>query len=152
MSIALSRRTLLIVGIAQFATTGPLIGEESPSVYPSRIIQFGEESEGEPAVVSAVAVSPDGKWLAAAGDDHLIRIWDMATGRFLRRLEGHGDWVRTVAFSPDSLLLISAGNDRTVRFWDPSSARLVRTVSSARRAICSLVVHPDGKTIAAVGF
>src|SRR5436190_1203028 len=40
-----------------------------------------------------VAFSPDGKQLATAGNDNLIRIWDPATGRQIRELKGHDHWV-----------------------------------------------------------
>src|SRR5262249_39326522 len=68
--------------------------------------------------VNGLALSPDGKRLASAGDDEVIKIWDPATGKVLLTLEGHEDAVNAVAFSPDGKRLASASDDGTVRIWD----------------------------------
>ena len=39
--------------------------------------------------VTAVAIAPDGTWLATASDDETVRIWDAATGRHRATLTGH---------------------------------------------------------------
>jgi len=43
------------------------------------------------------------------------RIWDVATGRLVRTLTGHGEWAAAVAFSPDGTRIASGGADRAVR-------------------------------------
>ncbi len=66
----------------------------------------------------AVAISPDGQWLASGGTDQTIRIWDLAARREVRQLRGHRAAVYALAFSPDGRRLVSGGYDGTVRFWD----------------------------------
>jgi WD40 repeat protein len=71
--------------------------------------------EGEPQ--RAVAFTPDGTTLAAAGSDRVIRFWSLPEGRFLGGLEWHVGPVADLAFSPDGKLLASAGDDALVRLW-----------------------------------
>ena len=66
----------------------------------------------------AMALSPNGRWLATGGNDQSIHLWDLPTRREVRRLRGHDGPVWSLAFSPDSRSLASGGWDGTVSFWD----------------------------------
>src|SRR5581483_11815767 len=67
--------------------------------------------------VTALALSPDGQTLAVAVD-RTVRLWEVATGRLLGRLEGHTGRVKCLAYSPDSRRLVTGGYDQTVRLWN----------------------------------
>jgi RNA polymerase sigma factor (sigma-70 family) len=75
------------------------------------------------AGVTALAVSPNGKWIASTGSNNrpqVIRLWDSASGQFVRQLRGHQRIVQALAFSPESTYLVSGGVDG-VRVWDVQS-------------------------------
>jgi WD40 repeat protein len=69
------------------------------------------------ARVQALAVSPDGRRLATAGDDRTVVLWDLARRRRLGTVGEHTAPVRAVAFSPDGSRLAAGAQDGTVRLY-----------------------------------
>ena len=65
---------------------------------------------------NTAAFSPDGRWVAGAYADQVVRILDSRTGKLRRRLGSLGS-VDTIAFSPDGALLAAGGTDGTMRVW-----------------------------------
>ena len=102
--------------------------------------------------VSAVAFSPDGALIASGSEDHMVRVWQVATGRLMRRLEGHSSAVNAVAFSPDGSTIASAANDRTVRLWDASSGRLLRTLQGHVYYVYAVAFDPQGRWLATASW
>jgi WD40 repeat protein len=92
--------------------------------------------------------SPDGKLFAAAAEDRTVRVREVATGRELHRLKGHGAVLRAVVFSPDGKLLASAGDDRRIMLWDVASGHFLGSMSGHGSPIWSLSFSPDGRTLA----
>ncbi|HEX2915392.1 MAG TPA: WD40 repeat domain-containing protein [Chloroflexia bacterium] len=120
----------------------------------------------------ALAVSPDGQRVAAAGSGNSersyypIKVWEVKTGRELANLTGHTLPVRSLAFSPDGSQLASGGNDQTVRLWNIASGQALKVMSVDTRTVngekaraswglegtntgtVSVVFSPDGQTLA----
>jgi WD40 repeat protein len=67
-------------------------------------------------VILGVAVSPDGKTLAAVSWDEIV-MWDARTRQELATLKEHAYGVTSVAFSPDGKTLASGSWDHTVKLW-----------------------------------
>jgi U3 small nucleolar RNA-associated protein 21 len=68
--------------------------------------------------VALLEQARDSELLAAACDDCVIRVYDTATRRLVRRLAGHTTHVSDLCFSRDGRRLVSASADATVRVWD----------------------------------
>jgi hypothetical protein len=99
----------------------------------------------------AARLSPDGRWLATAGYDHQILLWDVALGQVVRTLEGHNGAVFDLAFRPDGRVLASASGDRTVKLWDATSGQRRDTLKEPLKEVYTLVFSPDGSQLAAAG-
>jgi WD40 repeat protein len=112
---------------------------------PRALIRVLEAGSG----VSRVAFSPDGRRIAAAAYDRVVRVWDPATGVGTAALEHHarfpfGHATHALAYSPDGSLLACVDSDRGVRLWDPDLDVLVATLQEP--------LHPAGGGFAGVAF
>jgi len=105
----------------------------------------------ESPVVTAVSVSPDGEFIAAAGDDHAIRIVELKSGKTTATLTGHLDWVQSVEFSPSGLQLASCGNDGTLRVWSLGTTPKLISTKSAPHALMTLS-HVNEDCLFVAGF
>jgi WD40 repeat protein/predicted Ser/Thr protein kinase len=101
---------------------------------------------------SALAYSPDGRWLAGAGeDDKVLCLWDARTLQPAAQFTGHTEGIWSVAFSPDGRQLLSAGGrDRTVRVWDVSTGS-GRALEGHTDLVFATVFHPGGTRVASAG-
>jgi WD40 repeat protein len=106
---------------------------------------------GHWATVKAVALSPDGRRALSGsgylqGGDNSVRLWDVETGKEVRRLEGHDGYVQSVAFSPDGRRALSGGADHTMRLWDLETGRELRRFNTPGQAWVNAVAFcPDGR-------
>jgi WD40 repeat protein len=104
-----------------------------------------------PKEVWSVAWTRDGRTLASCGDDHMIRLWDPATGRERAILPGHGSLVAAIAASPDGATLASAGFDGTVRLWDVAGGTARAVLRGHADRVRALAWSPDGRRLASAG-
>jgi WD40 repeat protein len=67
---------------------------------------------------SRLQVTPDGGYAVSAGWRPEVHIWDIATGRSVRVLEGHTKGTGAIAISPDGTSVLTADADHAVRVWE----------------------------------
>lgn len=79
------------------------------------------------------AYSPDGRYIAAGGEDDLVAVYGVRERQVLMHCEGHSSWISSVAFDPVELpelaspgevqyRIVSVGQDCQIAFWDLSIA------------------------------
>ncbi len=109
----------------------------------------------------AVALSPDGRFLARGGlvaprrgiVDASIRLIDVASGKEVATFTGHEEGTRALAFSPDGRFLASgSGNnntdrDATVRVWDTGSGRERLRLPGHLAAVNAVAFSDDGRSL-----
>ena len=108
--------------------------------------------QGHEGWVNSVAFSPDGKTIVSGGDDGILRLWDITSGKAIGQpFKGHEGSVISVAFSPDGKTLVSGGQDGTLRLWDTSGKAIGQPFKGHESSIKSVAFSPDGKTIVSGG-
>ena len=99
----------------------------------------------------ALAVSPDGKWIAVASQRKVV-VWRLPDGGFEEELPGHPGGAFAVAFSPDGKTLGSAGGDGMVRLWSTDSGEARESFTAHEGDIYALAWSGDGRSLHTGGF
>jgi WD40 repeat protein/serine/threonine protein kinase len=105
-----------------------------------------------PGSLDLMAISPDGRWLAASqSSDRFIYLYDLAHSESRGVLRGHRGRVQTLTFSPDSRLLASGALDGTVRLWNVAQTAEIATLPGLDGSVECLDFRNDGRTLVGSG-
>ena len=98
---------------------------------------------------SYVASAPQDDFIASAGDDSTVRIWNLASGKEVTILEGHRRGLMCVRFSLDGEFLASLSLDE-LRVWRRRDWECVSTVPRIKAdGVGGLAFHPSQPLLAA---
>jgi WD40 repeat protein len=64
--------------------------------------------------------------------DNSVRLWDVGTGKELKKLEGHSDTVWECKFAPKGDIIVSGSSDKTLKIWDVESGTCQATLEGHR--------------------
>lgn len=127
------------------------ISGSTPAATPKlwQLQRVGEPTQEYPDV-HAVAISPDGKRVAAAGTG--LRLWDAATGDPVGKpLLKHQQGIQSVAWSPDGRFVATGGYDGLLVLWDANAHELLWEAPTRHGYVTAIAFSPDGTRLATGG-
>ncbi|MBI3463986.1 MAG: hypothetical protein HY000_13150 [Planctomycetes bacterium] len=116
----------------------------APAVYPA------------PIAITAVVFNPDGTQVATGGY-HEVLIWEVASGKLLKRLQGLPERTYAIRYSPDRRWIATASGtpaqSGVVRLWDATTGEPIRDMVEVEDSIFALAFSPspNSKLLAAGG-
>ncbi|MBI4410342.1 MAG: hypothetical protein HY561_11580, partial [Gemmatimonadetes bacterium] len=100
--------------------------------------------------IGALALSPDGRLLASADLNGLIKVWSVETGQELKRLRGPNEQITALALGPDGKILVSAHSLKT-KIWSVDAAQEAGSIAGPMALGMGVAISPDGKWVASAG-
>ena len=101
--------------------------------------------------VIANSFSPDGRWIASACFDGVLRLWGH-NGQLKRTFHGHTAPITAVAFSSDGRLIASGSLDYTIRLWDAGTGECLHVMYGHESEVIACAISPDGNHVASTSY
>lgn len=102
--------------------------------------------------VTGIALTPDGRRVVSASEDHTARVWDLDSGAAVRKLKGFARTVTAVAVSPDGAIAVGGLRDGRLVVWRLEDGAVLRTLSGLIEGeMRAVAITPDGRGVVAAG-
>lgn len=116
--------------------------------------------------INCIKYSPDDKYIATAGNDGIIKLWESNTGLLVRNFAGHKGAVSSFVITPDGKKIISAGKtrilyinpytreeskDSEIFIWDLLTGGIIRNLDGHNNSVLALAISQDGNYLASSG-
>ncbi len=114
---------------------------ESPTLTPN------------PPAINSIAIANSGDTIACGSDDSILHIYDIKTGKLLRKLISPTKLppVISVAFSPNENHLAIGTSSRLIQIWDINAETPCITASGHNLDVAAIAFSADGNRLASTG-
>jgi WD40 repeat protein len=155
-----TRKKILEIAYQQtnvaFALTGDLLAYEEDGIHVVSVPSSKTVCRLPPKQAS-FAFAPDGKKLAALDQQRELCLWDVASGKEIRRFSGYlGHGCRLAGFSPDGkrLAVMDGGwsHDGSIRQWDVETGEEIRVTGGHEDVVSRVAFSPNGKRVASASW
>jgi len=102
-------------------------------------------------IIQDCAFSPDGTLILTAGEGVSTHLWDISSGKRVRKFSGHSFGVYGCRFSPDGNAILTAGQDKLAILWDAQSGKEIHTFEGHTAEILTCAFSPDGNVVLTAG-
>jgi hypothetical protein len=141
-SITFSRDgRLILIGGGRHSASGHAVLHDIETG--NRIAKVGDELD----IVLAADISDDNRWIALAGPQKMVRVYDTLTSELKWEQKKHTDWIYGLRFSPDGLLLATADRAAGLVIWETATGRLYADLQGHKNEIRSLAWRPDSGAV-----
>jgi WD40 repeat protein len=140
----------------------PIVTQALQEYNPYELFQGLYKYSTGKSTTYAIAITPDGQMMLSGGNDRIITVRHLGTGRILRTFTGHSDSIYALCLTPDGRTLVSGSRDKTLKVWNLNKAGNYNSISSASRvigdglmytltghseSINAVAINPDGQLL-----
>jgi WD40 repeat protein len=100
--------------------------------------------------IRGLVFHPSGKYLLSAADDYTVRIWDLKTGRCVKRIDAHEQFVSCITWGRQLIGEANGDGGQTINVIATGSSDKVRSGRPYSHSIRYSLYHADGEGMAAV--
>jgi WD40 repeat protein len=120
-----------------------------------RVFRLGDDKKEIAAwrahddLVHDLALSADGGFLATAGGDKMVRLWELISQKEVGRIEAHSDAVMGVALNTNATQLLTVSTDKELKLWDVATGLSAVTIGPRGYGFTAVAWSADNKTAVA---
>lgn len=123
-----SKRAAIAGGVPGLGGYAQIIDLDQPALSDTQKTSV-HSIESHNDILYAAVLHPTKPWIATAGYDRSIQLWDYESNTLLKTFEGHNGAVYDLDFDPTGNVLVSASADETIKVWNVQSGQRLDTLS-----------------------
>jgi|GEM_PF-639696 len=97
--------------------------------------------------INGLALSPDGRWIATAGDDGTVKFWDVETGKLEKSFKASPKELFQCKWTPDGKYFVTVGNEHAAVVWSVPDFKEFKRFDTRGRSLECMDIGPNGQLV-----